>query len=79
MEYLGMFSNDGEIKVIVRFRGYAGRIPDRRMKPQEICKILDDKGSFVENMTFDEHPFLIEKFEIDPKRKRLVIFAKELE
>lgn len=78
-EYLFLFSQSGSVDVRVRFEGHDGHMPDRKMNPDEIAALVADGGrDFYKRMTFDGWEFSVSKYEIDPVRLRLTIFAKPL-
>lgn len=73
-EYLLVFSTEGEFIVKVKFKGGFGNVADRRIDPEQIGSLIDaSTGTFVTEMTFDEHPFRIQKYEIDLKKKIFTI------
>lgn len=76
-EYLLLFSQSGSVDVRVEFEGHGAQMPNRKMAPSEIAALVADGGTrFVDRMTFDDWPFSISKYEIDPANNRLTIFAK---
>lgn len=77
-EYLSLFSNPGPMNIEVELQDHDGSIPPNSMWPNEIIKLLSaDNHSFVTEMTFDEWPFEIIKYEIDPSKNTLVIRARK--
>lgn len=76
-EYLTLFSSSsGPITVDVKFKGHAISIARRFMHPADIDKLVcNPEGGFLREMHFDERPFEIVKYEIDPIRNRLSITA----
>ena len=75
-EYFVLFSGDGEFSVEVQFKG-EGFVQPRRATAQEIASIVDAQtGMFHPVLTFDEHPFEIQKYEIDLQKKTLLISTK---
>ena len=76
-EYLTLFSNQGNMKVHVQFKNQEGSVATQMMSPQEISALIsNDRNGFHTHMTFDEHPFVICKYEIDPAKNQLLIVAK---
>lgn len=74
LEYLLVFSTEGEFIVKVKFKGGFGNVADRRMDPEQIGSLVDPStGTFVTDMIFDEHPFKIQKYEFDLKKKIFMI------
>jgi hypothetical protein len=48
------------------------------MKPQELAALVAvDSAGFLPRMTFDDHPYAIRKYEIDPVKNKLTIFARK--
>lgn len=79
-EYLSSFSGDGDIEIQVKFKGHDGFVKNEKMCAHEISALVSDfTGEFHNRMTFDEHPFEVYKYEINPAKKKLIIFAKELQ
>jgi hypothetical protein len=78
-EYLDLFSNVGSIDVIVKFEDSDVVVAPQKMQPQELAAFVatEDFG-FQQRMTFDAHPFSIRKYEIDPIKNRLTIFARKI-
>lgn len=78
-EYLELFGNDGSITVKVKFRDVDGFISDRRLNARCINALVSEEtGELLSSMTFDEHEFEVEKYEINPIKKTLTIFASDL-
>lgn len=77
-EYLLLFSNSGDITVKVVFKDYKGQVAEQSMSPDEVNK-LTTKDGFLKSMTFDEWPFKILKYEINPICNELTIHACQLE
>ena len=78
-EYLVLFSNNGTIDVHVNFEKNGVSIAVRKMEPSEISVLISKAGKgFYKQMTFDEHPYAICKYEIDPQNDRLTIVVKEI-
>lgn len=76
-EYLTLFSGTGEVDVEVSFIDCAGMVSHRRMRAEEVLRLVDSEhDGFVTRMSFDEIPFEIAKYEIDPVHKRLTIHAR---
>ncbi len=79
IEYLLLFSNQGSIAVQVKFKDFDGKVSNQSMQPNEILRILSpETGEFVRLMTFDEWPFEVYKYEIDPIKKLLIIRARKV-
>lgn len=78
-EYLVLFSGEGPIEVEVYFEDHDGRIPSKKMRPKEIAALIskNDKG-FHTQMTFDDWPFVIAKYEIDPALNKVTIIARKI-
>lgn len=77
-EYLSLFSNRGPIKVQVKFKDFDGYVANRAMQPDEIRRILSpETGEFLRLMTFDEWPFEVYKYEIEPIKNKLTIHARK--
>lgn len=77
-EYLTLFSNTGNIDVSVRFKDHDGSVSNVSMEATELSKLVDpESGEFLKAMSFDEWPFEILKYEVDPVRNRLIITAKK--
>lgn len=79
IEYLLLFSNQGPITVNVKFKDFDGKVTNQSMKPKEIIRILSpETGEFVRFMSFDEWPFEVYKYEIDPIKSLLTIRARRV-
>lgn len=79
IEYLSLFSNQGSITVNVKFKDFDGKVTNQSMKPNEIIRILSpETGEFVTLMSFDEWPFEVYKYEIDPIKNLLTIHARRV-
>jgi hypothetical protein len=77
-EYLVLFSNKGAIDINVKFADPDVMISPRTMRPQEFAALVTTDGAgFHQRMTFDEHTFSIQKYEIDPNKNTLTIFVKK--
>ncbi len=77
-EYHFLFSNEGSIDVLVKFEGDDVMISPKKMHPQELTALVANEGfGFLQRMTFDGHTFSIKKYEIDPNKNRLTIFARK--
>lgn len=73
-EYLLLFSNKGTTKVQVKFKDFDGTVATQSMEAREIAKLVSpDSGEFLTSMTFDELPFEVYKYEIDPIKNTLTI------
>ena len=76
-EYLELFSRDGEIDVHVKFKNWSGTIGSRRMNPPDIINLLSpEDGQILSTMSFDDASFEIYKYQIDPIKKTLTIYAR---
>ncbi len=73
-EYLELFSNHGDIKVTVKFKNTKAFIAPQSMFAEEVQKLITNDG-FQTQLRFDDHPFDIQKYEINPNTKTLVITA----
>ncbi len=77
-EYLVLFSNQGTVDVQVRFEDHDGSVSNRKMSPKEISVLISPDGrGFHTQMTFDDWPFAITKYEIDPAENKLTLFARK--
>ena len=77
-EYLGLFSRTGELQVQVKFKDHSGTVASLRMNPEDILKLISPiDGQFFSEMSFDDWPFEIYKYEIDPIKKILTIRTRE--
>ena len=75
-EYLMMFDG-GEIRVQVKFKKAGIGIKQISMRPDEIFKLaLPGYPTFLDEMRFDDHPYEIEKYELFPREKLMVIHAR---
>ena len=78
-EYLTMFSNEGKIRVCVKFKDFDGMIAKRTMQAEEIARlVLPDSGEFMKSMLFDDWPFEIMKYVIEPQKNTLTIHARKI-
>lgn len=78
-EYHVLFSNQGPVDVLVKFEDHDGTVPSKKMSPQEISGLISKNGKgFHTSMTFDDWPFEICKYEIDPKKNQLTIVARKI-
>lgn len=77
-EYLSLFSNKGIVDIQVVFEDHAGSVSSRKMSPKEISFLITQDGKgFHKTMTFDDWPFMITKYEIEPAENKLTVFAKK--
>ena len=77
-EYLDLFSNNGAVKVQVKFKDHDGSVATRTMNPIEINKLISSSGNkFIAQMTFDDWLFQVYKYEIDPIKNIITIRAKK--
>jgi hypothetical protein len=78
-EFFLTFASDGPVRVQVKFKGHDGLVSDRTMYPREIEAIVSsDDDSFLKRMTFDDWPFEIYRYEIDPLKNVMTIRARPL-
>ena len=78
-EYLTMFSNEGKIRVCVKFKDFDGTVAERTMHAEEIARLVSpDSGEFMKSMSFDEWPFEILKYVIEPQKNTLTIHARKI-
>ena len=78
-EYLVLFSNQGTIDVRVTFEDHEGSISSRKMSPKEISVLISPDGKgFHTQLTFDDWPFVITKYEINPAENKLTIFVRKI-
>lgn len=79
-EYLVLFSGQGPIKVQVKFKDINGSISDMLMAPGEVDRLISaETGRFITKMMFDECPFEVYKYEIDPINNLLTIIVKKVD
>ena len=77
-EYLRLFSGSGPVEIEVKFKDKDAFISKGAMTPEEISNLITDRGDcFHSTMEFDEHPHEVYKYQIDPIKNRLVIFARK--
>ncbi len=77
-EYLHLFSNNGPVKVQVKFKDHDGSVATQTMNPIEINELILSSGNkFRTQMTFDDWLFEIYKYEIDPIKNIITIRAKK--
>ncbi len=77
-EYLLLFSNEGATKVQVKFKDFDGTVVTQSMEPREIVRLVSpENGKFMTSMTFDEWPFEVYKYEIDPIKDIVTIRARK--
>lgn len=78
-EYLVLFSNKGTVDVQVQFEDHEGGVATRKMSPQEVSILISKNGmGFHTHMTFDDWPFAIQKYEINPVKNQLTIVARKI-
>lgn len=76
-EYYELFSRAGELQVQVKFKNHSGTVSTLRVNPEEIVKLISPiDGQFLSEMCFDEWPFEVYKYEIDPLKKIITIRAR---
>ena len=77
-EYHLLFSKNGPVTIKVKLKDFYGCIPNSAMVPSEIAKLVSCDGeNFIRNMTFDEWPFDVYKYEIDPIKNIVTIWARK--
>ena len=77
-EYLILFSRKGNFEVEVKFKNENYQVIKLKMDPEEITKLINkEKNEFYTEMYFDEYLFEIYKYQIDPIKKKITIFARE--
>lgn len=77
-EYLRLFSGSGPVEIEVKFKDKDAFISKGAMTPVEIANLVTDTSDcFHSTMEFDEHPHEVYKYEIDPIKQRLTIFARK--
>jgi hypothetical protein len=82
-EYLQLFSNDGPVKVTVRFS--AERDKHRAasimaMHWKEFERLIDpETGALYMSMYFDTHLYPIKRYEIDPASNSLTIVVAKID
>ena len=78
-EYLELFSNNGSMRVEVRFMDRRVSVAKQSMQEDELSGLIDPAtGKLYRRMLFDEWPFEVLGYEIDLEKGRLVIKAKAL-
>lgn len=78
-EYHQLFSNEGAINVRVKFEDSDVMVPPQKMQPQELAALVaTDGGGFHSRLTFDGHPYTVRKYEIDPIKNTVTIFARTI-
>lgn len=75
-EYFMLFPNPGTITIEVRTSTSRVPIAKRKMNPEEITQLIHN-GKFYTQMSFDEWPFEIYKYEIDPIKNKLIIKVRK--
>ncbi|WP_156929295.1 hypothetical protein [Marichromatium purpuratum] len=74
-----MFSNQGTINIQVKFKDFDGTVANQTMEPSEITQLISpDGGEFRKLMTFDDWPFEVYRYEIEPAKNTITIRAKKL-
>lgn len=77
IEYLQFFSDEGSLKVEVRFASSKARVANRFATPEAIAVLVSQLLSDQQpSMTFDEHPGVITQINIEPGSKRVVLIAR---
>ena len=78
-EYHQLFSNEGAIHVRVKFEDSDVMVPPQKLQPQELAALVDiEGGGFHSRMNFDGHPYSVRKYEIDPTKNTVTIFARKI-
>lgn len=81
IEYLGLFSNAGPVKVSVRFSSAKDKhrsIADQSMHLHEMDRLVDpETGAFFCKLLLDSHECPVKKYEIDPSENTLTIVIAE--
>jgi hypothetical protein len=78
-EYLLLFSGEGPIRVRVRFKDFKGHVAESALYADELEKLVSPHtGGFITKMTFDEWPFEVYKYEIDPIKNVLTIRVRPM-
>lgn len=76
-EYLMLLEDSGDVKVTVKFKDNSLSISDFSISWQNVARFLDpESGRPYSSMTFDEHPFEIERYEVNPWKNTVTIFTK---
>lgn len=76
-EYLTLF-NGGVYTVKVKFKEFSGSVRDETMSAQEITQLISTQtGEFFSELYFDGWPFQVIKYEINPLKRVVTIFAKQ--
>lgn len=77
-EYLAMFSNEGNYKISVKFKDIDGCVADQTMSEKEVLKLIDPlTEQFYKQLRFDDWLFDVYKYEIDPVKMKIKIYAKK--
>ena len=77
-EYFLIFDGSGPVRVIVKCNGKRLPVAERSMHPTEIAKLIkNDRKGFMQHMDFDEHPFEVLRYVIDPHKNLLTIEVKK--
>jgi hypothetical protein len=75
-EYLQMFSDEGPVRVKVKFQDKNCSIAERKMHWQELDRLMDQEAkSPFRHLFFDTFRYPVVRYEIDPVRNLLTIFA----
>ncbi len=78
-EYLELFSNNGSMRVRVRFMGHQASVAEQSMQEDELIRLIDPAtGRLYRRMSFDEWPFEVLGYEIELAKGRLTIKVKAL-
>lgn len=76
-EYHFIFSDEGALKVTVKFAGSNSQIPDKRMDPHQLNLLIEPStGEFVRAMRFDDHPFELIRVDISLLRKTVTLHVR---
>ena len=75
-EYLDMFDG-GDIRIRIEFKNLNIGIKQISMRPDEIIKLtFHGFPTFLDEMQFDGHPYEIEKYDLFPRERLMVIHAR---
>ncbi len=77
-EYYVLFRDGGDIKVVVKRKGYEEFVADLSMNADKIITLIDPStGRFYTEMRFDDWLFEVYRYSIDPIKKKLTIMVRE--
>lgn len=76
---MNYFPSLAKLNFNVKFKDNRGLIASMNMNPREITKLISPiDGQFFSEMTFDDYPFEVYKYEINPLKKTLTIHVRPL-